>query len=354
MTTILITGGAGFVGSNFAIYHKTKHAEDTVICLDNLKRRGSELTLKRLKEHSILFVHGDIRNKEDLKFDKKIDVIIECSAEPSVLAGLNESPEYLINTNLMGAINCFECARLNKSKIIFLSTSRVYPYDSISTLPLIETETRFKLDPKVHIQGLSDKGVSEDFDLKGFRTLYGATKLSAEYLALEYAQTYNIPIIINRCGVIAGPWQMGKVDQGVFTLWVARHYYGGTLQYIGFNGEGKQVRDLMHVDDLSRLLEMQIENFEIGKNKIYNVGGGTKVSLSLKETTLLCEKISGKKIKINPVKENRFADLPIYITDATKVNKDYNWTPEKMPEDILKDIYEWIDANKDSLRGILN
>jgi len=347
---ILITGGAGFIGSSFAISYKHNHPDSDVICLDNLKRRGSELNLPRLKEHNISFMHGDVRNQEDLDLREKIDVLVECSAEPSVLAGLDGSPKYVIDSNLIGAINCLELARKQKSKFVFLSTSRVYPYDSLLKLNLEEEDTRFSINNDS--EGLSQKGVSEDFPLKGIRSIYGATKLCAEHLINEYHAAYSIDTVINRCGVIAGPWQMGKIDQGVFSLWMAKHYFKQPLSYIGFGGKGKQVRDLLHIDDLCRLLDMQISHFDKCNGKTYNVGGGYDCSLSLFETTKLCEELTGNKLKISSIKENRPADIPYYISDCSNLKKDFSWTPEHSPKQILSDIYSWIKNNDSILKEI--
>jgi CDP-paratose 2-epimerase len=349
---ILITGGAGFIGSNFAIYYKSKHPESKVICLDNLKRKGSELNLLRLQEKDISFIHGDVRNEEDLNLKEKIDILVECSAEPSVMAGLDGSPKYVIDSNLGGAINCLEQARKQKSKFVFLSTSRVYPYSSLLKLDLKEEKTRFSIDKMS--KGASQKGISEDFPLKGIRSIYGATKLCAEHLINEYNAAYGLETIINRCGVIAGPWQMGKVDQGVFSLWMARHYFNKPLNYIGFGGQGKQVRDLLHVDDLCSLLNMQLDNFDIYNGKTYNAGGGDEVSLSLLETTKLCEGLTGNKIQISSVKENRPADIPYYVSDTFYLRKEsgWKWKPEKSSKDIMTDIYSWIKANEDKLKDI--
>src|SRR3990172_3746260 len=114
---ILITGGAGFVGSNLAIKIKKNNIKSRVIALDNLKRRGSELNMARLKDAGVEFIHGDVRNKEDLECIGPFDLMIECSAEPSVLAGYNESPAYLVNTNLLGTVNCLESVRKHKADI---------------------------------------------------------------------------------------------------------------------------------------------------------------------------------------------------------------------------------------------
>jgi CDP-paratose 2-epimerase len=183
---ILITGGAGFVGSNTAIKLKEKYPKTNVIVMDNLKRRGSELNITRLKDKGIVFVHGDIRNIEDFEGFGAIDLIIECSAEPSVLAGIDTSPTYLINTNLTGTVNCLEVARKNKSAFIFISTSRVYPIEPINSLDYTEEKTRFTITNKQKTRGVSSAGITEDFPLSGARSLYGTTKLASELMLEEY------------------------------------------------------------------------------------------------------------------------------------------------------------------------
>jgi len=182
---ILITGGCGFVGSNLSIELKNQGYQ--VTCFDNLSRRGSEIILPRILSHGCDFTHGDIRNREDFfRLNPDFDLMIECSAEPSVLSGSQGNDAYfMINNNLIGSINCFEYCRIYKIPIIFLSTSRVYPYDKLGSLQYYEEETRFEV---VNDQDyVSSNGVSVDFPLSGIRSLYGATKLSAEFVLREYS-----------------------------------------------------------------------------------------------------------------------------------------------------------------------
>ncbi|MDB5230134.1 MAG: 3-beta hydroxysteroid dehydrogenase, partial [Chitinophagaceae bacterium] len=159
---ILITGGCGFVGSYLAISLKQKYPNYSIFSFDNLKRNGSYLNLNRLKEHGVEFIHGDIRNKEDFEQLKAIDMIIDASAEPSVLAGLDGDPDYLINTNLNGSINCLSFAKKHQAGFIFLSTSRVYPIEYIENAIYQELPTRFQFDSKQIIKGISEKGISEE------------------------------------------------------------------------------------------------------------------------------------------------------------------------------------------------
>lgn len=341
-STMLVTGGAGFIGSNLCVYFKEKYPTLKVIAFDNLKRRGSELNLPRLRERGIEFVHGDIRCPEDLAGLKDIGLLVECSAEPSVLAGYGDNPAYLINTNLAGAINCFEFARTRTADIIFLSTSRVYPYDAVNAIAVEEASTRLVWKAGQTVRGWSQSGISESFTTQGPKTLYGATKLSAELILQEYISMYGIKGVINRCGVVAGPWQFGKLDQGVFTYWMMAHCRKQELSYIGFNGSGKQVRDLLHVEDLCAAIDLQVASFDRVNSKVYNIGGGPDCSLSLVETSALCRAITGNEVCIKKETAGRQGDVGIYSTDISVVCADLGWKPQRTPEHILKDIYSWI------------
>lgn len=350
---ILITGGAGFVGSNIAITFKKKYPSYDIIVFDNLKRRGSEFNLVDFKELGIEFVHGDIRNPEDLDQIKGFDIMIEASAEPSVMSGLDGSPSYVINNNLTGSINCFNLCVQHKAQLIFLSTSRVYPISLIESANYVEEETRFSFTDEQKMPGISSKGVSEALSLDAARSFYGTTKLAGEYLIKEYNEFYNIRSAVTRFGVIAGPRQMGKTDQGVVTLWMARHFWKKGLSYIGYGGTGKQVRDILHIEDLVRLVDMQVHNIDKFNGQVYNAGGGLAGSASLQEMTAICEEITGNKIDISSVPETRTADLRIYISDNTAIANDTGWTPQKNVKDIFSDIYNWIRENEGALKPIL-
>jgi CDP-paratose 2-epimerase len=350
MKNILITGGAGFIGSNLGVALKTEgHA---VTCFDNLSRRGSELLLRRILDYGCTFIHGDIRNQEDLeKIKGAFDVMIECSAEPSVLVGTKgEDARYQLNNNLFGTVNCFELARSRCVPVIFLSTSRVYPYTEINKLKFKEGTTRFEYADN-HV-GVSGDGISTSFPLQGCRSLYGAAKLASEYLLQEYSGQYNLPSIINRCGVIAGPWQLGKVDQGVFTYWLYRHYFEKDLRYIGFGGSGKQVRDLLHIDDLVRLITKQIHEIGRFRGEVFNAGGSSFSNLSLCETTALCQKLTGKKVAVSGIPDHRPADVKWYITDNGNTESVFKWKPTKKPDIILSDIQSWLSEHAKTFSGI--
>ncbi|MBI2444540.1 MAG: NAD-dependent epimerase/dehydratase family protein [Candidatus Magasanikbacteria bacterium] len=352
---ILITGGAGFVGSGLALKLRESYPGLTITALDNLKRRGSELNLPRLREAGVRFQHGDIRAPEDLGLGTPLDLLIDCSAEPSVLAGLKEDPPYLINTNLIGTINCLELARRQKAAVVFLSTSRVYPIPEINALRYEETDTRFQLAPDQTAPGVSPAGIREDFPLGRVRSLYGATKLAAELLLQEYEASYGVRAIINRSGLITGPWQMGKVDQGIAVLWLARHWYGNqSLSYIGYGGGGKQVRDFMHVDDLFAALQLQLEDFSAYQGEVFNISGGAANSFSLQELTAACQRITGHQVPLAREPADRPNDIRWFIGDSAKFRARSGWAPKKNLEATLQDIYRWLDGHAALLKPILN
>jgi len=351
---IWITGGAGFAGSSLALYLKRLWPETNIIALDNLRRRGSELNLTRLKSAGVTFAHADVRCLEDLtSISPQPDLLIECSAEASVLAGYGSSPEYLIHTNLTGCFHCLEIARRSGANFLFISTSRVYPVRLLNQLAYTESATRFDLSADQPLPGASAHGIAEEFPLEGTRSLYGMTKLAAEMMIEEYSEAYGFRYIIDRCGLLTGPWQMGKSDQGVIAQWVAWHHFGKPLRYIGFGGSGKQVRDFLHIDDFCDLVADQIQRFDMYQGRRWNVGGGVANSLSLRETTALCAEITGKPQQVAASSEERPVDLHIYITDHRRISAVNGWAPKRDARRTLTDIHNWIRAEEQTLRNVL-
>jgi len=348
---ILITGGAGFVGSSLARAFKENNSKNQITVFDNLKRRGSELNISSFRKHGIHFIHGDIRNPHDFgALAHNFDLFIEASAEPSVLAGLDGSPHYVLETNLLGTINCLEFARKRAPHFLFLSTSRVYSLKPLKSIPLKETATRFEMIAGKPVKGLSRNGIAEDFPTNSARSLYGASKLASEILIQEYVETYRLKALINRCGVIAGPGQFGKTDQGVFTLWVANHFFGKNLRYTGFGGAGKQVRDLLHPQDLFDLLIKQIHALDKNPGEIFNIGGGRGISTSLKELTALCQDVTGNQVPIGRFAATTSVDIPLYISDHRKAERTFHWTPRRSVKTIVREINSWLRDNEADLK----
>jgi CDP-paratose 2-epimerase len=346
---VLITGGAGFVGSSMAIELARRSPDWTLIALDNLHRRGSELNVPRLERAGVRFVRGDVRAREALLALEKIDALLECSAEPSALAGMTGDTAYPFDTNLVGAYNCLELARRDGADFLFLSTSRVYPYGPLSRLRLDESPTRFELAAEQDFDGVSRAGISERFPLAGARTIYGATKLAAELLIEEFAANFGLRTVVNRCGVIAGPWQMGRVDQGVFAHWLIHHHLGIPLRYIGHGGAGKQVRDLLHVSDLVDLVAEQLTAMDAWAGFVGNVGGGRGCSLSLAEATDLCRELTGRTVPIDSAPGDRPGDVPLYISDCSALHSRTGWRASRGAREILEDTLAWIEENEAAL-----
>jgi CDP-paratose 2-epimerase len=344
---VLVTGGAGFVGSNLSLALRAAFPSAEIVAMDNLYRRGSELNIPRLEKAGVKFHRGDVRDANSFPLGA-FDFLIECSAEPSVLAGQDGSPDYLFQTNLVGAYQCLEKARAWNSKFIFLSTSRVYPITTLEAHAWREEPTRFAWEDS-GADGITSHGVSEKVDLSGARSLYGYTKLSAEQLIEEYHAAFGLPSVVNRCGVIAGPWQFGKVDQGVIALWVLAHHFGKPLSYIGYGGEGKQVRDCLHVADLCDLIVEQVRDFDSWNGWLGNVAGGLANSVSLCELTELCREITGKSVPISHNPVNRPNDLRLFIGDCTRLFARAQWRPQRDVRRLVQDVHDWVRQNESAL-----
>ena len=349
---ILIAGGCGFVGSSLAIYLKTKYPHYKIIVYDNLIRKGSELNLLRLKDLDISIIKGDVCDQAKIRSVPEMDVIIDAAAEPSVLAGINESPKYVIDTNFGGTINLAEAARQWGSLLVFLSTSRIYPFDRLNAIPYRTLESRFEFEERTP-RIISPRGINETFSVDGVKSFYGASKFAAENFLKEYGSFHGLNSIINRFGVISGPFQMGKIDQGILVHWLSAHFWKKPINYLGFGGEGKQVRDILHCEDACRLIDIQIHDSTKYLGEIWNVGGGRNNSISLKELTSYCEEITGQQINIGSIPETRQADVRIYYTDNSKIEKASGWSPEKSIGKCIEDTYGWLEADHERLRNIL-
>ena len=324
---ILITGGCGFVGSNLAIYLKKKRISTQINSLDNLSRKGTLLNLNRLKKNKIKNFKIDISNNKALKKLPKYDLIVDCCAEAAVEASKKEV-DRVFYTNLVGTFNILKKCVKDKSNLIFLSSSRVYSINKLQKLK----KRNFLVDEK--------------FDTFGAKSIYGFCKYSSELLIKEFSFLHNIKYVITRFGLISGPWQFGKQDQGVVSLWLWRHLNKKKLSYIGFGGKGQQVRDVIHISDVCKLIMLQIKKIGSINNLTINAGGGKKNSISLKNLTKICQKITSNEIKIFSNKKTSNYDIPYYVTNNSQAKKIYKWSPEKKILHIIQDMYKWMLPNK--------
>lgn len=336
----LITGGCGFVGSNLAIYLKKKIKNSKIFCLDNLSRKGSKLNFKRLKSNQIKNYNLDINSKKILSLPK-FNFIIDCCAEPAIEESI-KNPDKVFTTNLVGTFNLLKKVQKDKAKLIFLSSSRVY---SINKLNNIVKNKNIKK------RIISKFKIDQSFSNESPISLYGFSKLASEMLIKEYSHMYNIKYIINRFGVISGPWQFGKVDQGFASLWVERHINKKKLSYKGYGGHGNQIRDLIHIYDVCEIILKQIKKIKSVYNNSFDIGGGIKNSISLRQLTKKCQFITKNKIKIFKDKKTSKFDIPYFVSDNKKIYKFYKWLPKKNIDIIITDIFHWLIKNEKILKG---
>tara|TARA_A100001015_G_scaffold35247_1_gene38939 strand:+ start:2147 stop:3175 length:1029 start_codon:yes stop_codon:yes gene_type:complete len=333
---ILITGGCGFVGSNIAIYLKKNLKKVKIYSLDNLSRKGSSINKKRLSKNKIKNFNFNIENFKKIKLLPRFDLIIDCCAEPAIEASKYDA-DRVFNTNLLGTFNILKKCLKDKANIIFLSSSRVY---SIQKLRDLVKKTNLSKPLRIKYK------INENFVTSSASSLYGFTKLASEKLIKEMFYKTNLKFIINRFGVIAGPWQFGKQDQGFVPLWVAKHFLKRKLSYIGFGGKGHQVRDILHVKDACDIILIQIKKIRKINNKVFNIGGEINNSISLKDLTIKCEQLTKNKIKFKSVSKTSLFDIPYYVSDNSKLIKFYKWKPSRNIDKILMDIYNWLTKNK--------
>jgi CDP-paratose 2-epimerase len=342
---ILITGICGFAGSSIAKTLLQSHSNLQIIGLDNFSRKGSELNISDLTSLEIDLIRGDIRAQSDIDGLPKVDWVIDCAANPSVLAGIDgqSSSRQLLEHNLIGTINLLEYCKNHKAGLILLSTSRVYSASELAALPVQSSEDRFELQ-ECDVSGTSSVGISEDFPTTAPLSLYGASKLASETLILEYGECFDFPVWINRCGVLAGGGQFGKSDQGIFSFWIHSYRERKPLKYIGFNGTGHQVRDALHPKDLVPLLSRQMLEPDWEAPKIINLGGGVENSMSLKELSTWCEDRFGQN-EVLASQDIRPMDAPWIVLDSTVAQNAWNWQPKIGIEQILEEIVSFANDN---------
>ena len=342
---ILITGIAGFAGSKIASGLISFNPNFEIIGLDNFSRKGTEQNIQLLSKFCNNIIRGDIRSQSDVDALPAVDWIIDCAANPSVLAGLSGqvSSRQVMEHNLLGTIHLLEYCKRHKSGLILLSTSRVYSALELANLPVESSKDRFQLKQS-SIDGLSELGISETFSTSAPISLYGSSKLASEQLILEYGYNFDFPVRINRCGVLAGAGQFGKADQGIFSYWINSFKEKNPLQYLGFDGSGHQVRDALHPQDLVPLLSRQLLEPCWDAPKIINVGGGIENSMSLKQLSDWCEKRLGPNEFISTA-ESRPMDAPWIVMDSTVAQNAWNWSVKTKLEQILNEIADHAEKN---------
>jgi CDP-paratose 2-epimerase len=354
---VLVTGGCGFIGSHVALHLREKVHK--VAVMDNLVRRGAEKNIATLERHGVSFFHGDVRNPEDLaNLPSGIELICDTSAQPSVVSGY-ANPLFDITNNGLGAIHILEYARPRRIPLIFWSSNRVYGADRLNALPRRETPTRFEYDPDAWNRLPVEQrpsgfhpvhGVSEEFSIDGGqRSIYGLSKLIADAACQEYAQAYDLPVIVNRFSVISGIGQFGHADQGWVVWWAIAHWFNLPLTYLGW--QGKQVRDILFVEDMLSLLDQQLSQFATFRGEVFNLGGGAANAISLCEATKSMQEISSRSTSVTQSDQARQGDVVLYWTDNRKAARKFAWTPRTDLRTGFARIFGWIRENEAELRS---
>jgi len=349
---ILVSGVCGFVGSTIAKRLLDNVSSREIIGIDNLSRAGSQVNLKPLQERGIAFRHADLRSASDLESIGRIDWIIDAAANPSVLAGVDgtTSSRQLLEHNLYGTVNLLELAKKNRAGFTLLSTSRVYSITALSEIPVVVNDAAFAVDVAVPLpQGASEHGIAENFSTTPPVSLYGASKLASESLAIEYGDAFEFPVWINRCGVLAGAGQFGHAEQGIFSFWINAWLRRRPLKYIGFDGAGHQCRDCFHPRDLLPLLERQFAATDSTKPRIVNLGGGVENSMSLAQLSRWCEARFGSH-EVAPDIAPRAFDVPWLVMDARLAGTAWNWKPTTRLPSIFEEIAQHAEAHPDWLQ----
>ncbi len=342
----LISGVCGFVGSTLAKELLARgHA---VAGFDNFIRPGSETNRAELKALGVKLHHADLRAASDVDALPDADFVLDAAANPSVLAGVDgkTSSRQLVEHNLGGTINVLEYCKARKAGFILLSTSRVYAIAPLAALPVAVRADAFVPDATKPLPaGLTTAGLDETFSTGAPISLYGATKLASEAMALEYGETFGFPVFVNRCGVLAGAGQFGRADQGIFAYWINAWRQKRPLKYLGFGGHGHQVRDCLHPRDLVPLLEQQVAAGQLAAgDRLVNVSGGAASAMSLKQLSDWCAQRFGPHSVVQDGTPRPF-DIPWIVLDHAKSTRVWGWRPATPTAAVLEEIARHAEAN---------
>lgn len=348
---ILITGVCGFVGSTLAECLLERVEGVHIAGIDNLMRPGAETNRARLERLGVEFVHGDLRSASDIAGLPACDWVIDAAANPSVLAGLSGEggSRRLFEHNLAALGNVLEYCRQHRAGLLLLSSSRVYSIPALCSVPLRVRDAGFVLDDAAALPpGLSVNGLGVHFSTAAPVSLYGATKLASEIMALEYGAAFDFPVWITRCGVLAGAGQFGTPAQGIFAYWINAHLRRRPLRYIGFEGAGHQARDAFHPRDLAALLLAQMRTTRAAGQRVYTAGGGVANTMSLAQLNAWCDGRFGLHAPASDPAPRQY-DIPWVAMDNTEAARDFHWQLEMPLPAILDEIAQHASAHPEWL-----
>ncbi len=336
----LITGGAGFIGSNYAARCLTRG--EKVVIFDNFSRRGAELNIEwlsdRFNRRSFELIKEDVRDAAAIKNAANgADRILHLAGQVAVTTSVTD-PRTDFEINAGGTFNTLEAARLSGRNPVFIYASTNKVYGSMDDVEVVELDTR--LDYK-DLTG----GVTEEQPLD-FHSPYGCSKGSGDQYVRDYARIYGLPTVVFRQSCIYGIRQFGIEDQGWLAWFIIAAVTG---RPITIYGNGKQVRDVLFIDDLMDAYDTAFQHTDVSKGQVFNIGGGRENAISIwMEFQPMLEKLVGKPVKTR-IKEWRPGDQPVYISDIRKAKRVLNWEPKVRVEQGIKRLYDWIEENQNLL-----
>ncbi len=339
--SILVTGGAGFVGCH--LVHDLLGDNRKVTVLDSLSRRGSERNLEWLqRQHpdgDLRFVKGDVRDPQAVKSAAAdVDAIYHLAGQVAVTSSVQD-PRVDFEINALGTLNVLEAARQSPCQPVVMFTSTNKVYGSMEDVALVEKDTSYEY------RDLPD-GIPESRPLD-FHSPYGCSKGAADQYVRDYARIYGLRTVVFRMSCIYGPRQFGNEDQG----WLAHFIISaGTGAPITIYGDGKQVRDVLFVEDLVRALRGAVDKISVTAGKVYNIGGGPANTLSVwQEFGRLLAELSGEAVTVS-YRDWRPGDQPCYVSDIRNVGRDLGWKPEVDKRAGIRRLWEWVSSNKEVFR----
>lgn len=344
--SILITGGAGFIGINLARYFLNKGIH--IIIFDNFSRKGTLENVKLLRKDfgkKFTIIKADIVHDYNklTKAVSKVDAVIHLAAQVAVTTSVH-NPRHDFEVNAIGSFNVLEAIRLSRNQppLIYSSTNKVY--GSLHHRPVIEHETHYRFEhDDIHKNGISEL---EQLD---FHSPYGCSKGIADQYVIDYSRVYGLKTVVFRQSCIYGQYQFGIEDQG----WVA--WFGIAALFnkeITIYGNGKQVRDILYIDDLTRLYDLSLQNIDKVSGHAYNIGGGPKNTLSLIKLLSMLKERLGRVVAIK--KANiRVGDQPIFIADIRKIKNHLGWSPKHEVDFGFDQMMNWIEKNQNLIKKAL-
>jgi CDP-paratose 2-epimerase len=332
-----VTGGAGFIGSNYV--SRLLGRGEKVTIYDNLSRAGAPLNLKWLTEtygeKAFRLVVGDVRDAAQLRISaREADVIVHLAGQVAVTTSVVK-PREDFESNALGTFNMLEAARLNERNPIFLYASANKVYGGMDDVEVVENATRWSYRDLPF-------GAPETQPLD-FHSPYGCSKGAGDQYVRDYSRIYGLRSVVLRQSCIYGPRQFGVEDQG----WVAWFVIAAVMgRPVTIYGDGKQIRDLLHVYDLSDAYDLAIQNIENVKGDVFNLGGGPENTMSIWTEFGPClEKLLGKPVSV-AYGDWRPGDQKVFIADIRKAGKILGWKPKYDVDKGLKQLFDWVSANK--------